>query len=361
MNFHTVRLGEVDALAENHPVVAESQPNLANVLLPPLDTDDPDFPILFYAEEYGKIACYIRSFPDELIIEDKSFPFAWNGNLMTLPDFRRRGLAQAIVERQVEEFERLSLIWGGVFSSAGALHLYKKLSFTMLGAVPRLCLVRNVAPILNYHTPKLVAKPISGLIGLGTKIRDFGLRGRQPYRGKVVSKKVTPELISDMPTTQILHTPQQAYWDSDTSWLLRRRKVRDVDDVFFVYLDGEQDPKGYILLRQRLNLNRPIREKYFGIDTMTLTHYGEFELGEDTLEILLSAAIDRFWQGGADMFEVVTSCPKMQNAARRAGLLSLGAGMSFKFREPAALNGKLPRDLSAYKLTHYAGDAFSFE
>lgn len=361
MQFHTVRLGEISALTERHPVVAESQPHLANVILPPLKTDDQDFPILFYAHEDGKIACYFKSFPDELIIADKTYPFAWNGNLMTMPDFRRRGLAQAIVEHQVQEFEKRGLVWGGVFSSAGALHLYNKLSFTMLGAVPRLCLVRNVAAMLRYHMPGFIAQPASGVIRLGAKARDALHRRRQPYRGKVTSKQVRPEDISASPATQMRHDPQQAYWDADTQWLLRRRNVRDVDDVFCVYLDGDNDPKGYIFLRERLNVKRPIREKYFGVNTMTLTHYGTFDLGEDTLEILLSAAIDRFWQGDADLFEVVTSCPKMQAAARRAGMISLGAGMSFKFHEPTALQGKLPRTLAAYKLTHYAGDAFSFE
>jgi GNAT superfamily N-acetyltransferase len=361
MDFHTIRLGELPELEKYHPAVWRADPTLPQPILPQ-DTDpNPDFPILFYCEEGRDLACYIRCFPDTLHVAGRAVPLAWNGNLLTLPEFRRRGLARAIVECQMQEFARTGTVWGGVFSAPAALRLYEKLSFSMVGTAPRLCFVRSTTAFLDHHMPTALARVAGGLGAGAARLLDRALRLRQPFRSTVSSREISKADFAGLAAAGFAAPQGQAHWDHSPDWLLRRQSVRDIDHIHLVERSGGGDPVGYIVVRQRRNLKRPIREKYYGVDVMSLMHYGAFSDDRDANEMLLAAALNLFAASDADMFEVVTSDPALREAARRAGLFPLGGGMSFKFHASEALTELLPTDLAAYKLTHYSGDGFSFE
>lgn len=360
MQFNKIRLGELMDLGRYHPLIATHHPKLGNSLLPPIPEDDPDFPVVFYGQEDGQLACFIRSFPDCLTFDGTSVPWAWCGNLMTFPDFRRRGLAQALVEEQLTAFDQSGHVWGGVFSAVPALRLYEKLSFTMVGMAPRLCSVRNLTPFLSHHMPGAVAKTVGALGKLTMSGVDRALRLRQRWRGKVTVSTLSPEQLETLLDQTSPESEAPAQFDMDASWVLRRRAVRNVDQIMLVR-DAEDTPIGYFLVRQRANQQRPIREKYYGVVSMTVMHFGLLVDQLEAPEQILAAALDHFWPSKADIFEIVTSNEALISAAKQAGLFPLGQGMSFKFMEPGSLKGQLPKTLSSYKLTHYAGDAFGFE
>ena len=164
MEIRQIEIHEQDRVAERHPELTAQYPGLSK----PNKVHDfargaSDFPYLFYAMAEGRVVAHFMSFLDILKSGDKEYPWAWNYGLYTDPSFRGRGIAQNLVQHQLNEFARRNLIWGGVFSSDAALRLYRRMSFHMMDRVPRLCLFRNVRPLLHRNTHSKVATMVGGL------------------------------------------------------------------------------------------------------------------------------------------------------------------------------------------------------
>lgn len=361
MEFFQIRLDEQDRVSEAHPVLAEAYPDLTLPMLSGQDGIEGDFPYLYYGLEDGRVACYFKSFPDKSIYKGQKLTWSWNGNLFTDPDFRRRGLAQALVEQQMQACDRLGMIWGGVFSSVPALRLYEKLGFTMIGMVPRLCALRSITPFLQHHIPRPAAVAGNTLYGVLHHARSAYFNMRQGASRKGILEEITPDVLATLP---IMDTWQDevVHWDTDASWVIRRREARALDRLLLLKETPSGPPLAYATVRQRQNRERPVKGRYFGIDTMTLTHFGSFAPVEVSAPILVSALFEMFRQSGADLLEIISSNPELEAAARGRGMVGLGAGMSFKYYAPEALRHGLPAEgPKNFHLTHYSGDAFDFE
>lgn len=361
MEFFQIRWDEQERAAERHPVLAESYPDLTIPALSGQDGIKGEFPYLYYGLEDGRVACYFKSFPDTSIYRGRRLTWSWNGNLFTDPDFRRRGLAQALVEQQIQACDRLGMIWGGVFSSVPALRLYEKLGFTMIGMVPRLCVVRNITPFLQSHVPRPAALAGNALYGALHHMRSAYFNLRQAGSGKAVLEEISTDEFSTLPIERACRD-DVVHWDTEADWLIRRCKARSIDRLFLLKETPSGSSLAYAAIRHRPNLERPVKERYFGIDTMTLTHFGSFVPIEDTAPLLVSALFDLFRQSKADLLEIIASNPEIDTAARRKGMIALGAGMSFKYYAPETFEGLLPTSgPENFHLTHYSGDAFDFE
>lgn len=362
MEFRHLRFGELEDAPTNHPELHEAHPELLQNLLPLEQGTYQDFPIVFYAVEGGKVAAFFRSFPDQLFYAGRQFNWAWNGNLFTHPNFRRRGLAQAIVEDQINQFEQMNFVWGGVFSAPAALRLYEKLEFSMVGAAPRLFLIRNIRQFVRHHLPSfpsyLGESLYKGLFELSMRL----LRARRRDARRVNAEEVSPIEFEKIANGHIVSEPNTAYWGNCPRWTTKRLEQRAADRIFLLRQEGEAEAFGFAVIRERQIKSNPFKGKYTGINLMTVMHYGYFDIRRDYPALFLTGLTEVFLNSEADMLELVSSSPGICGEAKRFGLLSLGDGMSFKFKEPSMLYGELPtQGVSAFHLTHYAGDAFSFE
>jgi GNAT superfamily N-acetyltransferase len=355
-----VETGEQDLLASRHPELAQ-HPELNKPFMASNGPSDASFPYLFYAVEDGQIASYFRSFPDILNWGDRSFRWAWNGGLYTAPAFRGRGIAQRIVQLQLDEFARRDIIWGGVFSSPAALRLYERMKFCMPGHAARLCILRNIRPFLRHHTGNPIAVSAAGLTfgaafaaaqTLLFRIADF----KRNYYLDIIDGRGFAALLA----RRSLVRPQKYYWGRDASWFEAR--LAAIDNIHVIHRRGEIEPCAFLIIRERTIQKRPIKEKYTGIKMMSVMEFGQFDEGPDIPDALVGASLMLFKESDADLLEFVTSSAPIQAAARRRGFLPLGAGMSFKFMAPPGnpLCG-IETTLSDWHLTHYCGDAFGFE
>ena len=361
MEFFQVSLSEQDDVAQNHPVLAASEPDLLGPIFQAGAGITQDFPYLYYGQEDGRIACYIRSFPDASVYRGQSQIWSWNADLFTHPDFRRRGLAQALVEQQMQACDRLGMIWGGVFSSPPALRLYEKLGFTMIGFVPRLCALRTVTPFLAHHMPRSAAAMGNALYAPFYRARSAYFSRRAGTSGRGVLEEIAPEDLAALPIAEACR-PETVHWDQSAEWVARRQAVRGIDRFFVLRATGSETPLAYAAIRQRPNAIRPIREKYFGVDTMTLTHFGSFAPTEVSAPLLVEALLGMFHASDAHLLEIIASHPAVEQAARERGMIGLGAGMSFKYYAPEPLRHSLPTEgPENFHLTHYMGNSFSFE
>jgi ribosomal protein S18 acetylase RimI-like enzyme len=62
---------------------------------------------------------------------------AWIGNLLVLPDFRRRGLGRALMEQVLSRLETSGIETVWLTASADGAHLYRTLGFTRIDRVQR--------------------------------------------------------------------------------------------------------------------------------------------------------------------------------------------------------------------------------
>ena len=328
MEVRHVRVGEQERLSELHPELVLQQPKLAAPFLFPTGYQDCDFPYVFYAIEEGQIASYIKSWPDTLYYEDLAYSWAWNGMLFTEPAYRRRGLAFAMIERQLEEFRRRGIIWGGVFSSAEALQLYESMGFCMPGHVPRLCMTRGAAFIQceSNHV-----------------------------------EEISPVAFADLISGGPVFDEQKFHWGSDANWFESRREKPNIDKIYAVWPQGETEPSSFLFVRSRVLGRNPLNRKFDGLEMMSVVEYGQFQLRNNFPEVLVGAALQLFAASDAALIEIVTSSQLIKEAARRSGLAPVGKGMSFKFKAPeqSPLCGRQIQ-LSEWHLSHYCGDAFSF-
>src|SRR5687768_5983085 len=109
MEIRHVEISEQKILFATHPQLAELRPDLVRPALPDNPSPvDPDFPYLFYALADHRVVGHVMSFPDTLFSESggRSFRWAWNLGLYTDAEYRGRGIAQRMVEYQLQEFER---------------------------------------------------------------------------------------------------------------------------------------------------------------------------------------------------------------------------------------------------------------
>jgi GNAT superfamily N-acetyltransferase len=363
MEIRHIELNQCECLSVHHPELTEQYPQLTSPMLADVAGAHPDFPYLFYAIEDGCILSYFRSFPDILIQGDNVYRWAWNGQLYTEPAYRGRGLARAIVQRQLDEFARRDFIWGGVFSSPAALRLYARMKFCMLGHAPRLCLIRDVRPFLRHHTSSHAVVSVAGVVYDAafiavSRLLSSGSRFEQRHDLKEID-------IAGLSTLLVHRShvrPEAFYWGRDVSWLEARQAARGIDRIHVIRRRSEIDPCAFLITRDRCIRKRPLMTRYSPVKVMTVMEFGQFDRGADIPDALVGAALLLFARSDADLIEIVTSSPGINAAAHRRGFRALGAGMSFKFMAPPGSPlHQLKTGLPDWHLSHYCGDAFAFE
>lgn len=361
MEIRHVEIGEQEFLSARHPELAIQRPDLAKAHIATSDLDrlDVDFPYLFYALEDKRVVAHFMSFMDVLISTERQFRWVWNYGLYTEPDYRRRGIAEHMVQRQLEEFARRDLIWGGVFSSPAAIRLYERMKFSLLGHAPRLCLVRNIRPILRHHTQSPTAISVGGLIygslfSAAQRLQFSVSHFEENYSVDAIDASSFRALF-----TRPLVTTGKFYWGNHARWFEVRQSP--IDKTYIVRRRGESDPCAFLIIRERTRKTL-MMARYTGIKVMSVMEFRQFDRGYDIPNALIGTSLLLFRQSDADLLEFVTSSPTIIAAARRRGFLPLGMGMSFKYMAPPGnpLHG-LKTTMADWHLSHYCGDAYGFE
>lgn len=361
MEIRRVRFNDQTNISERHPELFAQYPALTTPILASPSYENSDFPFLFYAIEDGLVASHFASFPDTLFGAEGAYGWVWNGNLFTDPAFRGRGLARMIVDEQLLEFSQRKLIWGGVFSSPAALRLYQRMEFLLPGHAPRLCMIRNIRPFLRHHTSNSILNRFGGVAADLTfsAIEKFWLSGS---RRKCVIEEITAERFFVLLASGREFGEERFYWGKDLQWFETRRNKRGIDRIYSIRPNAESEATMFMLVRLRINESRPIREKYKGVNIMSVMEFGNFSFRADFAETLIDAIIELFVNSDADMVEFVTSSTPVYRSARKYGFFPLGAGMSFKLKLPKNLQFEAREiRLPDWHLTHYCGDAFGFE
>lgn len=359
MEIRHVELCEESNLAKTHPQLLELRPDLAQPVLPhDPGLADADFPYLVYALADDRIVGGCRSFPDMLFKSDgNAFRWAWAGGLFTDSDYRGRGIAQQMINRQLQEFGRRNIIRGSVFSAPTAIRVFQRLNFSNMGHAPRLCIVRNARPFLRHHISSEFLISLSGAtfaaayaVAYGTIFRTK--RSVQNY--SIVAAKAADfaKLIEDLSFRRELF-----FWGKSHAWFDVRRA--STDRIYLVSRVHESAPCAFLIVRERHISNRTLAD-YTNFSMMSVMEFGQFDPQPDSKEALVCAAVSLFNQGDADILEFVTSSPELQAVARTYGFFPLGSGMSFNFKAPSQF-GDLPGGLRDWHLSQYCGDAFLFE
>ena len=361
MKFDFVKFGEIPDLAQSHPLIFEKFGSDQGKLLSDNPYIDDEFPYLFYMHEDNKLACYFYSFPDRMKCDDQIFPWAWNGDLFTDPDFRGQGLATKLVSQQVAVQHELGYGWGGVFSTEAAIRLYQKLNFSLPGYAERYLYLRSLTPLLREHVKS------RGLVAVANGLYQAGRFVIEPVL-KSTGSKITVTAM-EVPTchrdrhTSLPVTNHDTKFHFDHGVDMLRWKLRaDKTNRLYLLKDQATDENlCYIVLRSR-NITKPIAGRYKNFEMMSLMDFGLFVDDDRPYDAIISATFNLFENSTAELLDIVSSNQKLNLRARRRGMRSVGKGMSYKFSAPDSWNLP-PETMSAsnWQLTHFTGDAFGFE
>ena len=356
-----VLFSERHNLAELHPELLSQYPKFVSPYLDDATAYSDDFPYAFYAISDGIIASYLNSFPDTLHWQQRQYKWAWNANLFTDRAFRGRGLAQKIIEHQLELFAQQDLVWGGTFSSDPALRLYKKLGFNVVGAAPRMCLLRNPRAFLSHD---LDSAPLIGFLSAAYRLAygsaKLVISRQRSFKRNYSIEQITVEELAALEDEYPLQYGKCAHWNDNSGLLRAKMNVRNKDQIALVR-DRSGRPMLFFLWRVRDTQERPIKEKYSGVKMFSVMDFGYLRASTPA-KVLVQAAIALFDAAAADLLEIVAAPPGLQSASRRQGFVPLGSGMSFTFKAPAGHDlAKLDTRIADWHLTHYSGDGYSFE
>ena len=361
VSIRHVLFSERNALAELHPELVSQYPKFANPYLAEATVYPDDFPYAFYALDDGIVGSYLNSFPDTLHWQEEQYSWAWNANLFTDPTFRGRGLAQQIIEHQLGLFAQQNIVWGGTFSSPAALRLYRKLAFNVVGAAPRMCLLRNPRAFLGHHLSSgALVRVLSTSYGLAYEAAKRIISSENSFKKNYFIEALSMEQLVTLRGDHPLQYENRAHWNDGPALLRTKMAVRDSDQIALVR-DSSRRPVLFFLWRIRDTIERPIKEKYSGVRMFSVMDFGQLSTPHDPT-LLIQAATVLFHESNADLLEIIASSPDLERAARQSGFFALGSGMSFTFKAPSGHPlEELKTKIGDWYLTHYSGDGYSFE
>lgn len=327
----------------------------------------PDFPLLFYGlDKSDQLCCYFRTIPDLLYVDQQPRRWAWTGDNFTFPAYRGQGLSTWLQGEATSYLQAVGIARGSVFSNDITLHIFRKLGITVAGYVPRLLALRSVRPVLAAHIPQPLLRRAARYLTqpatwMGSQL--IFARGRAHRRG-VVRERM--ESLSDIDLRQLL--AGTAAWQSlhfcrdPTHFRVKLAMARRAGqlDAWLLRHASSGQPTGYMVVRQR-HQERPLAERYRNFKLMTLLDYGVTSPTRAMAETLVGHLIGLYQESPAEVLELIAANEQVVRAAKRCGLVSVGKGMSFSY----ALADQLPKhdrlnDISAWSLSHFSGDAFSY-
>jgi ribosomal protein S18 acetylase RimI-like enzyme len=329
-----------------------------------------EFPRVFYLRENdGQIICSLKFLPDKLVADDGTeFKWAWAEDLFTHPQHRGRGLATIVTRRSAEILNQKGIAWGGVLSTDSAVRIYRRLNFYNPGYAKRYLMVKTVEPLLNaYINRKSIVRWIGNIFNpIISKVYYKFLKWN---RISGIVKTFQELSLSDIKKNENYFPPikydcQCHFKDSNERifWKVNWANSRQGHNCR-IYLFGGCDASialGYMVVRKRVQME-PMAGRFRDFRLMTLMDFGFFKLEENAYLMLLHSILKLFWQGDADVLEVITNNIRLQNLARHLGLIRIGKGMSFTYSVPRDWNWPNNyNNIRSMHLTHFCGDGFTF-
>lgn len=361
MKFRFVQFGEIAELDKRHPIIFENFGQARGRKLGDNPYIDDEFPYLFYLHEGKRLTCYFYSFPDRLYYQDKTFAWAWNGDLFTEPEFRGKGLATDLVAQQVAVQHARGLGWGGVFATEAAIRVYQKLNFSLPGYADRYLYLRSLTPMLREHLgSKTLVSATDGLYQVGRFLVEPILRLAGPKAG-AIAEEADPASEDCRNALAQLYYPEMFHFDGGADMLLWKLAARGGNRFYLLKDRATQERLSYLVVRSR-KLIEPMAGRYRDFELMTLMDYGLFVHDDRPYDAIITVLFDLFHQSTADVLDIVSSSPELGRRARRRGMWRFGKGMSYKFCVPPAWTLTDDRlTIRNWRLSHFSGDAFTFE
>jgi GNAT superfamily N-acetyltransferase len=352
MEYRVVSTSETDRIADLHPELMASRPDLAEYPFSrnPVAAPD-DFPFLFYVLDGDVIAGFRKAIPEIVYLGGQQQPWAWAFDSFIEPDYRGRGVGGHLVELQVEEIGKRGIASGAAFSAPAMLRIYRRLGFRVAGHAPRMCLVRNARPFLR---PRLRGGPLLAVgSGAGNAALAFerALRGALHPVGRFEIRSIGADLFAELFDRSAVRT-EPNYWAGEANWILAR--LRADDALYQLARGGESVPCALLVLRDRLQAQPrtgPVRR-------LTLMEFAPLDEGAD-VPALIAAALGRLLLSShADVADVVTSWPPLLAALAARGFRQRGEGMSFVYKFPPGTPDAPDAGLESWHLTHFCSDGF---
>lgn len=117
----------------------------------------------------------------------------------------------------------------------------------------------------------------------------------------------------------------------------------------------------YCIIKDRCLNEYRYLGRYRGLRLMTMMDFGIFDSDRHLYRILLNAVLHHFLESGADILDLISTCPSIDAAARRLGMLKVGKGMTFHYAPTSAC--PIPEEaehITNWHLTHFCSDGFTF-
>lgn len=365
IKVNCVTQGDLSNLKSLHPLVfkiigrSEHQPPAFDKLDSCPDITD-DFPVYFYMVENENVIASCRCLPDILYLEGKKYRWAWGGAFLVDSSYRGKGLGKKLIRESTKVLHRMDVGRGSVFSTPVALHILRKLGFTLPGYADRFVLFKKVYPFLM---PRVKLKTIAHICNVVYLTLFILFRPLLSWMANIKNYKIT-ELDFQRDTQKVIPTilhylPYHFNNENDKI----RYKISTIKNtrLFFV-LDHKEKLMAYLTIRIRSSEETiGVFKRYAPYRLMTLLDFGVYCYSEKSYELIVNTAINLFLQSDAEILEIISSSPKLNYYARRRGLLKIGVGMSFSFSVPNHWRiGEQAKDIANWPLTHFCGDAYTF-
>ena len=362
--FHAVLIRDIGSLERTLPgASALIGPSIADNLLRNPDTR-PDSPCLFcLVDGSGQVVCWIRAFSDQLSVDGDERQWLWTGDLTTLPEFRRRGLATRLQRESTKWALDRDTGRGSVFSTDETLHIYRKLGYLLPGHAARSVLIRSVRPIVEAHVTSEWAKPVARAVGqpvagLANKLIEYRCR-----RWTVGSHAELCQGVTDPAVRAVLSSAERwmpvrfSLTPAKLQWKIEHSVRRGAQVELLAIIDTHGAPLAFAVLRTRLE-TKPLAERYRDFRCTTLMDFVLAEPSERAARVMVAHVCKHFLDSpGGDVLQLISYDAGVTRLARQLGALRAGRGMSFACVLPQSLEPPgVASDISKWPVTHFSGD-----
>ena len=337
--FHAVRRGDLDYLEQRHSAAcdfisrecigaSEHFPNLGD-----------DFPVFFYLESRGHVCAYLRTIPDEVASEGRTYPWAWTADNFTIPEFRGRGLSTQLQGQATHFLHQLGIGRGSVFSTDVSLHIFRKLGFKIVGYAPRHLLLRRLSPLLQAHVRRptirrvlaTLAAPVTLTAMTGLRLWNAALRSTavEVYESSLADAELQP-LLDRLAGQRSLNFAMRRELLSKKFEVAVRTGAMS---LFLMRHRQSGDLVGYAIVRQR-HQKEPLAEKYRDFRLMTLMDFAIADDDRTAATALVAYVVGQFLESDCDVLEIISNNRLINQVAKRCCMLPVGKGMSFAYSAP---------------------------
>jgi len=361
MEFNYVTYDQLNDLEYSHPLVTSLFDKDTFHFYTSNPDKTPDFPLLFYIKENGKVVSYIRVIPDKVIDKNGNIhQWAWTGGLKTDPQFRGKGYATELVRQTLKVLCEKQLPRGSVYSAPETLHIYSKVGGVVAGFVRRYLLLKTIRPVLGRYIGcgyllQLVDSVyrytylslVSLVLRIGPSYKDF----------EIIT--LSQNDLKDF-NQMIKHNNICSFNSGIEKLLWKISMAKNRQELFFVSDEG-RNIIGYFVIRRKSN-SVDSNKKYSNYNLMTLMDYGCYidDMNFFT-NILFHKVLFMFLKSESDVLEIIASSTTMISSAKKHLFIKAGRGMSFTFS--MLPRGDIEYDLApdGWLFTSFCGDAFTYK